>query len=64
VLHSVDRGVTASQLARRLGTSLSSVSRHAAVLRDAGLITSHRCGKGVVHALTPLGAAVLENTSA
>jgi DNA-binding transcriptional ArsR family regulator len=64
VLRSVDHGVTASQLARRLGTSLSSVSRHAAVLRDAGLITSHRHGKGVVHALTPLGAAILENTSA
>jgi DNA-binding transcriptional ArsR family regulator len=64
VLRSVDRGATTSQLARRLGTSLSSVSRHAAVLRDAGLITSHRYDKTVLHALTPLGVAILENASA
>jgi DNA-binding transcriptional ArsR family regulator len=64
VLRSVDSGATTSQLARRLGTSLSSVSRHAAVLRDAGLITSHRHDKAVLHALTPLGAAILENASA
>jgi hypothetical protein len=61
VLRSVDHGATTSQLARRLDTAVSSVSRHAAVLRDAGLITSHRHHKAVLHALTPLGTAMLEN---
>jgi DNA-binding transcriptional ArsR family regulator len=61
VLRSVDHESTTSQLARRLDTSVTSVSRHAAVLRDAGLITSHRHGQAVLHTLTPLGAAILEN---
>jgi DNA-binding transcriptional ArsR family regulator len=63
VLRSIDCGATTSQLARRLGTSLSSVSRHATVLREAGLVTSHRHDKAVLHTLTPLGAAILENAS-
>jgi DNA-binding transcriptional ArsR family regulator len=61
VLRSVDHSATASQIARRLGTSVSSVSRHTAVLRNAGLISSHRCDQVVVHALTPVGTAILEN---
>ncbi|REH17405.1 helix-turn-helix transcriptional regulator [Kutzneria buriramensis] len=59
VLCAVGTGATTSQLAHRLSTSLASVSRHTAVLRDAGLITTHRTGRAVVHALTPLGAALL-----
>lgn len=59
VLRSVGGGATATQLAHRLGTSVSSVSRHAAVLRDAGLITSHRDESAVLHTLTALGAAML-----
>jgi DNA-binding transcriptional ArsR family regulator len=61
VLRSVEHGSTTSQLARRLDTSVTSVSRHAAVLRNAGLITSHRHNQAVLHTLTPLGAAILEN---
>jgi DNA-binding transcriptional ArsR family regulator len=47
---------TTSGLARALGISLASASTHAAVLRDAGLVTSRRQGQSVCHALTGLGA--------
>jgi DNA-binding transcriptional ArsR family regulator len=61
VLYTVGSGATTTQLAHRLSTSLASVSRHTGVLRNAGLITTHRHGVAVVHALTPLGAALLEH---
>lgn len=60
VLYAVDPGATTTQLAHRLGTSLASVSRHTTVLRDAGLIATHRDGRAVCHTLTPLGRALLE----
>lgn len=46
---------TTTQLASNLAVSAASVSQHAAVLRKAGLITSHRNGSYVVHAITPIG---------
>jgi DNA-binding transcriptional ArsR family regulator len=46
---------TTSGLARALGISLTSASTHAAVLRDAGLVTSRRQGQSVRHTLTSLG---------
>ncbi|MEU9823828.1 transcriptional regulator [Micromonospora chersina] len=50
---------TTSQLARVVGVSVASASQHAATLRAAGLITSHRAGPAVRHALTPLGEQLL-----
>lgn len=47
---------TTSGLARALGISPASASTHAAVLRDAGLVTSRRQGQSVRHTLTDLGA--------
>jgi DNA-binding transcriptional ArsR family regulator len=47
---------TTSGLARALGISLASASTHAAVLREAGLVTSRRQGQSVRHTLTSLGA--------
>jgi len=47
---------TTSGLARVLGISAASASTHAAVLRDAGLVTSRRQGQSVRHSLTSLGA--------
>ncbi|HJP76249.1 MAG TPA: winged helix-turn-helix domain-containing protein [Pseudonocardiaceae bacterium] len=61
VLCAVSPSATTTQVAHRLNTSLASVSRHTAVLRNAGLITTHRNGAAVVHALTPLGTALLEH---
>jgi DNA-binding transcriptional ArsR family regulator len=60
VLRAVHPGATATELARRLNTSLASVSRHTAALRDVGLITSYRNGQSVLHTLTPLGRSLLE----
>ena len=61
VLYTVGAGATTTQLAHRLNTSLASVSRHTGVLRNAGLISTHRQGSSVVHALTDLGSALLEH---
>jgi DNA-binding transcriptional ArsR family regulator len=63
VLQSILDGATTTQLARRLDTSIASVSRHATALREAGLVASHRHGAAVLHSLTPLGEAILDNTS-
>jgi DNA-binding transcriptional ArsR family regulator len=56
VLRALADGHTTSGLARVLGISLASASAHAAVLRDAGLVTSRRQGQSVRHTLTSLGA--------
>lgn len=59
VLEAVAAGCTTTELARRVGVSLASASRHACVLRDAGLISTRRLGGSVLHSLRPLGAEVL-----
>lgn len=48
-----------SELAARLGVTPSAVSKHATVLRRAGLITTARDRNAVLHSLTPLGSALL-----
>lgn len=58
-LAAVGDGCTTSELARRIGVSAAAASQHATVLRNAGLITSHRDRNMVVHSITPLGTAVL-----
>jgi DNA-binding transcriptional ArsR family regulator len=55
-------GTTTSQLAQRVGISNASASEHATILRQAGLITTTQRGRCVVHALTPLGGALLRTT--
>ncbi|MFF3032743.1 helix-turn-helix domain-containing protein [Streptomyces rubiginosohelvolus] len=52
-------GATTGEIARAAGVSASAASRHATVLRDAGLVTTVRHGSAVLHTLTPAGAAVL-----
>jgi len=42
-----------------VGISLAAASQHASILRDAGLITTHRQGSGGLHILTPLGVELL-----
>lgn len=59
VLRASATGSTTTEAARRAGVTPASASRHTAVLRDAGLITSHRLANTVLHTLTPLGAALL-----
>lgn len=55
---------TTSQLSSDLGIALSGASQHAAVLRRAGLISTTRDGGRVLHAVTELGIALLEQVSA
>ena len=48
-----------SGLATRVGISVGSASKHAATLREAGLVLSERHGSTVIHRISPLGAALL-----
>jgi hypothetical protein len=59
VLRTIADGCSTTELADRVGISLAAASQHASVLRDAGLITTHRQGSAVLHVLTPLGAELL-----
>ncbi|MFC7260420.1 ArsR/SmtB family transcription factor [Streptomyces lutosisoli] len=52
---------TTTQLAARTGLSLGAVSQHLAVLRDAGLVTSHRYRREVHYTASDLGAALLRS---
>lgn len=58
-LEAVAGGCTTTVLAERCRISLAGASRQAAILRDAGLITTRRAGQAVQHDLTLLGKAVL-----
>ncbi|MFJ9852494.1 ArsR/SmtB family transcription factor [Streptomyces sp. NPDC101150] len=59
VLAALDAPATTGELARRLRVSAPSASEHVSALREANLAHSRRDGGSVVHALTPLGAALL-----
>lgn len=57
-----DGSATTSQLAVLTGTSAASISQHTAVLRDAGLITSHRYRNTVHHMIAAPGSALLNKS--
>ena len=61
VLRALTKPRTTTGIARRSNISPSSASEHAATLRDAGLLTSHRQGQATEHRLTPLGETLLRN---
>jgi DNA-binding transcriptional ArsR family regulator len=52
--------ITTTELARLVGISTASASEHAKVLRDAGLLISHRDRNRMLHHLSGLGLALLE----
>ncbi|GAB1642085.1 winged helix-turn-helix domain-containing protein [Krasilnikovia sp. MM14-A1259] len=52
-------GVTSAQLCRSAAVSPASVSHHLAVMRDSGLVVSHRHGVHLVHEATELGRRLL-----
>ncbi|MCC9705268.1 winged helix-turn-helix domain-containing protein [Streptomyces sp. MNU76] len=60
ILRAGETGCTTTEAARRAGVTPTTASHHTAVLRDAGLMASHRHANTVLHTLTPLGAALLE----
>jgi DNA-binding transcriptional ArsR family regulator/uncharacterized membrane protein YkvA (DUF1232 family) len=59
VLSVIEDGCTTTELARRVGVSLPSASRHTTALREAGLVISVRLRNMVIHTLTPLGRSLL-----
>ncbi|MEU8773244.1 winged helix-turn-helix domain-containing protein [Streptomyces sp. NPDC048606] len=61
LLQALVGGRTTSELARDLDISLPSVSEHTRTLRAAGLITTRRDGKAVLHAATGLGVDLLRS---
>jgi DNA-binding transcriptional ArsR family regulator len=60
LLAMLDAPLSTSELAHRAGLSIGSASRHLAVLREAGLVVSHRRGHAIVHASTALGRSLLD----
>ncbi|WP_405652097.1 winged helix-turn-helix domain-containing protein [Streptomyces sp. NBC_00019] len=60
ILRAAATGATTTEAARHAGVTPTTASHHTTVLRDAGLITSHRHANTVLHALTPLGASLLQ----
>ncbi len=60
LLAMLDAPLSTSEVAQRSGLSIGGVSRHLAVLRDVGLVTSQRRGHAIVHYPTPLGLSLLE----
>ncbi|MET7372515.1 ArsR/SmtB family transcription factor [Micromonospora arida] len=60
VLQASNEGCTTGEVARQLNISPAAASQHATVLRNAGLLVSHRERNSVLHTLTPLGRAMLD----
>lgn len=59
VLEVLDRPMSTGRIADALYVAPASASRHAAVLREAGLVRSERRGHCVMHRRTDLGEALL-----
>nr|QEO73599.1 ArsR family transcriptional regulator [uncultured bacterium] len=62
-LQALTDSCTTSELAQRLGISSAGASKHATILREAGLITTLRNRNTVLHTLTSLGVALLQRSS-
>lgn len=61
ILESVaDRGVTTTELAHDTGVAPATASHHVGILRKAGLLSTCRAGRVVLHTVTPLGLALLD----
>lgn len=59
LLTALSSPATTTDLARALGVTPSAVSQHLKVLRDSGLVTRERSGRGVLYLTTPLGERLL-----
>ncbi|MDG4785891.1 DUF5937 family protein [Micromonospora sp. WMMD1102] len=59
VLAEMRAPVSTTELARRTGLSAGGVSQHLAVLRAAGLVTTHRSGRTVLNSRTTVAEALL-----
>jgi DNA-binding transcriptional ArsR family regulator len=64
VLRALTHSATTTQLSRRTGISLPSTSDHTRILRNAGLITTHRTNGTALHSLTPTAHHLLTGAAA
>ncbi|MCF6526052.1 helix-turn-helix transcriptional regulator [Streptomyces sp. JJ36] len=60
LLELLEQPMTTTALAAAMRLVPSTTSRHASVLREAGLLTTRRDGNRVLHDRTPLGRALLD----
>ena len=60
VLLSLDPPSSTLEIAHRLGLAAGGVSEHLTLLRQAGLVETHRRGRFVIYRLSPTGTALLE----
>lgn len=60
-LQALTDSCTTGELSQRLGISAAGASKHAAVLRKAGLVMTARSRNTVLHSLTELGVALLQS---
>jgi DNA-binding transcriptional ArsR family regulator len=58
-----ERPGTTSDVAFRTGTSLPTASQQAGTLRAAGLVETRQNGQSVLHSITPLGRALLNESA-
>ncbi|MFH9349073.1 ArsR/SmtB family transcription factor [Kitasatospora sp. NPDC017646] len=63
-LQMLSESCTTGELSQRLNISLAGASKHATVLRKAGLVTTARKRNTALHSLTPLGVALLRQRHA
>ncbi|MGE7439095.1 ArsR/SmtB family transcription factor [Kitasatospora sp. NPDC001175] len=63
LLHLLAEERTTTELAQRLHVSAATVSAHTAALRGAGLISTTRAGKAVLHQRTALGSLLLRQST-
>ncbi|QOV38569.1 winged helix-turn-helix transcriptional regulator [Streptomyces ferrugineus] len=56
-------GVTTTELAQDAGISPATASHHVGILRKAGLVSTCKAGRVVLHTATPLGMALLDGDS-
>jgi DNA-binding transcriptional ArsR family regulator len=59
LLAELDSPASTSELARRTGITAGGVSQQLSLLRDAGLVTSHRTGRFVLYQRTPAADVLL-----
>jgi DNA-binding transcriptional ArsR family regulator len=60
MLELLGRPMTTTEVATAMRLAPSTASRHASVLREAGLLTTSRHGNRVLHRRTPMGRALLD----
>lgn len=60
LLAALTEPTSTTALARRCALPNSTVSEHLTVLRDAGLVTTHRTGRYLQHTRTPLGTQLAQ----